>query len=112
MRRILSGLTFTLVALPVGLQTAVAAATTLVCTNPYQPNNVPFTIDLDQIQNTLTINNPGNSTKYKATFAAKKIMFNTGDWAYTIDRVTGTTTANGSGGVAMNFPCHVGTAQF
>ena len=59
-----------------------------------------------------TINNPGNSTKYKATFAAKKIMFNTGDWAYTIDRVTGTTTANGSGGVAMNFPCHVGTAQF
>jgi hypothetical protein len=53
MRRISSGLTFTLVALTVSFQTAVAAATTLVCTNPYQPNNVPFTIDLDQIQSTV-----------------------------------------------------------
>ena len=112
MRRILSELVFTIVALMVSYQTAQSAPITIICTNPYQPNNVPFTIDLDQIESTVTINNPGDSTKYRATFDAKTIKFNTGNWAYTIDRVTVTTTANGAGGVIMNFPCHVGKAQF
>lgn len=112
MQRILNELVFTVVALIFSYQAAQAAPITIICTNPYQPNQVPFTIDLDQVENTVTIRNPGNSTKYRATFDAKTIKFNTGDWAYTIDRLTGTTTASGAGGVVMNFPCHVGKVQF
>ena len=112
MRGILRDLTFTLVGVMLSYQSAQAAPIILVCTNPYQPNTVPFTIDLDQARSTVTINNPGNSNSYRAAFDPQKIKFNTpGPWAYTIDRVTATTTAAGEGGVIMSFPCHVGKAQ-
>ena len=53
-----------------------------------------------------------SSAKYPATFDSKEIKYNTGAWLYTIDRVTGNVSADGGGGVVMNFPCHVGKTQF
>jgi hypothetical protein len=100
-------------ALAIGCQAALAASTTLVCTNPYQ-NGVQFTIDLDQTLSTVTINNPQSASSAKSTaiFDAQSIKFKSGSWAYTIDRITGTTIADSGDGTVMNFPCHVGKAQF
>ena len=103
------------------LTSGAAAATTpitFVCSNPYQPGGPPFTIDLDPAHRAVTQsvsasqNVPASSTKYAATFDARKIKYSAGSWTYTIDRMTGDVSADGGGSVVMNFPCHVGKAQF
>jgi len=97
---------------------ALADTTTLVCNNPYQPSTPPFTLELDPVQNTVTQkvtaspNVAAWSIKVPATFDTKEIKYNINAWAYIIDRVTANVTANGDGGVVMNFPCHVAQKQF
>jgi hypothetical protein len=90
----------------VALTSGAAAATTpitFVCSNPYQPGGPPFTIDLDPAHRAVTQsvsasqNVPASSTKYAATFDARKIKHNSGSWTYTIDRTTGDVSADGGG---------------
>lgn len=100
---------------------ALADTVTLICDNPYHPDNPPFTLELDQTQGIVTQTNsatqysPAGSSKYAATFDAREVKYTIGDFAYTIDRVTGNLTATsnpGSPRVVMNFPCHLGKTQF
>src|SRR5690242_5204081 len=101
---VLAGMT----ALAISHQPALASPATLVCTNPQQPGNAPFTIVVDQAQGNVTINNPAqgeapaNSATYPATFSAQQITFVSNSWDYTIDRVSGVVTAAQSG-VALHF---------
>ena len=108
---------FGVAALALSHQMALADPVTLVCTNPYQPANAPFTMIVDQAQGTVTISNPAegsasaNSATYPATFNPQQVTFVANDWNYTMDRVSGSVTA-AQPGVAMHFPCQVGKAQF
>ncbi len=107
--------------LAMSCQAVLADTVTLICDNPYHPDNPPFTLELDQAQGTVTQTfsatqySPAGSSKYAATFDAREIKYTIGDFAYAIDRVTGNLTATSNPGnprVVMNFPCHVGKTQF
>jgi hypothetical protein len=103
--------------LAVSCHAALADPITLVCTNPQQPGNAPFTMVVDQARGNVTINNPAqgtapaNSATYAATFTPQQVSFVGNSWDYTMDRVSGVVTAAQSG-VALHFACQVGKTQF
>jgi hypothetical protein len=103
-RRVLLGITMLLTA----STAALAAPTTLICTNNQRPSDPAFTIDLDEAKGTVTI----ASTIMTATFDAREIKWVLNNVSEKIDRVTGLYTADLGQGVVLSFPCRAGKAQF
>ena len=103
-RRVLLGITILLTASTV----ALAAPTTLICTNNQRPSDPAFTIDLDEAKGTVTI----ASTIMTATFDAREIKWVLNNVSEKIDRVTGLYTPDLGQGEVLSFPCRAGKAQF